>query len=181
MLSCNSGYGMDWDEDTIYFSHSEDFAPLDTIRSRKCFSCGRKIKPGDMALMFSRFRRPSSEYEERRFGDEVYLADAYFCEECGEIYFNLTGIGYEVLIGDMREALLEYWEIIGFDPFKYSDKVVIAGLELKESPISICWSCKYHDSKKVESIAWRSCTNESKESYFSVSKNSCVGFQPKEV
>ncbi len=39
------------------------------------------------------------------------------CEKCGEIYFNLSNIGYCICLGDnMNELLSEYWKLINFKP-----------------------------------------------------------------
>jgi hypothetical protein len=50
-------------------------------------------------------------------GDEVQLADQFMCQKCGEIYFNLTELGYCINLGDeMTELMSEYWKLTGFKP-----------------------------------------------------------------
>jgi len=46
----------------------------------------------------------------------IRIADHYHCEVCGEIWLNLTAIGYECLLPaeNMQSALKEYQEITGF-------------------------------------------------------------------
>ncbi len=72
-------------------------------------------------LLFALQAIEESDYEERRFGDRVYLRDLHLCESCGEIWLNLRAIGLCVTFGDMREALHEYWDMTGFDPAKYQE------------------------------------------------------------
>lgn len=117
MLSCEcSGDGADW-----YWRYdNEDVSPLNTKRARKCASCGALIPVGSDCLTLERWRDPRGEYEEQRFCDEVPLAPYFFCPDCAEILFNLTATGLCVVLGDMREALREYWRMTGFDPAKYA-------------------------------------------------------------
>ena len=115
MLSCDCSGDYDY-----YVEQLGDFSPLGTVRSRRCSSCNKKIKVGETALCFSSHRSPRCEYEENRFGDEVPLANLFFCESCGEIWLNLNATGLCVTFGDMREALQEYWQMTGFSPDKYT-------------------------------------------------------------
>ena len=124
MISCDcSGDFDNWVE-----QYGEDFLTLDTIRSRKCASCGEKIEVGEEALHFLSYRQPRSDYEERRFGESVSMANLYLCESCGEIWLNLNAIGLCVTFGDMRDAQKEYWELTGFDPEKYATETPYKGI-----------------------------------------------------
>ena len=116
-LSCTCDYcGFAW----YYYSldlNTVDFESLDSKRRKRCESCNEFIEIGADCLSFQRFREPRCYYEEERFGDEVPLADKFLCSKCGEIWLNLTAIGYCLCLGDdMRESLREYWELTGFKP-----------------------------------------------------------------
>ncbi len=102
---------------------AEDFAPLETKRSRKCVSCENRIVVGELSLHFFSYRAPRCEYEDRRFGDGVRTADLYMCERCGEIYLNLSAAGLCISVGrDMEEALQEYQQMTGFNPKAYQQE-----------------------------------------------------------
>lgn len=114
-ISCGCGGDYDW-----FYIPSDWFAPLDKKRARRCISCQKKIKIGEDCLKLNRYRTPNCDYEEKRFGDEVPLADKYYCEECGEIFLNLTAYGYCVYVGEenIREDLRAHWDATGFSPEK---------------------------------------------------------------
>lgn len=83
------------------------FFPLETKRSRKCCSCGTKIKVNDLSLRFNRWRGPT-EFEEKIFGyEEIPIASWYMCEKCGEIYLNLESLGFCINIEDNMNGLLK--------------------------------------------------------------------------
>lgn len=85
----------------------EYFFPLATKRSRRCCSCSAIIKPGDLSLVFKRWRG-STQFEYDRLGwEEVKIAPWFMCESCGEIYLNLEAVGYCVNIDDYMPNLLE--------------------------------------------------------------------------
>lgn len=93
---------------------------MDTRRARRCSSCRAKINAGDECLKFKRERCVRGDIEERIYGDYVPLAPIYICEECGEIWLNLTDIGYCLAPDkDMRDAMREYHYMTGFDPKRY--------------------------------------------------------------
>lgn len=117
MLSCSC----DHDDYAWLAEPADDFSTLDTVRGRKCFSCGEWLPVGSTVLCFIRWRDPRSDYEESRFGCEVPMPNIYYCEECGGLYLSLTATGLCVIIGDMREAIQEYWDMTGFDPAKYEE------------------------------------------------------------
>jgi len=111
MLSCSCD-----DDYDNWVEPAKDFEPLSTKRSRRCGSCEKKIAVGEICLNFKHWRNPRSDYEESRHGDEVLLADLYMCESCGEIWLNLTDLGYCLSFGDIRDDLQYYWEMTGFHP-----------------------------------------------------------------
>lgn len=86
----------DGDEADWYFIAADDFISLTTKRSHKCSSCRTKIKPGDTALEFKRWRPPSERcnwIEQAIHGDEVPLASWYMCETCGGLYLSVQELG----------------------------------------------------------------------------------------
>ena len=112
-LSCSCGSG---DFERWYYP-PEDFDNLKANRRQRCYSCGKLIDLGSDCLIFERQRSPYTYIEEKIYGDEVPLANKYMCGPCGEIFLNLTAIGYCINIGGhMKEELREYWDITGFQP-----------------------------------------------------------------
>jgi len=90
-------------------------------RRTRCHSCKTLLNPGDTVAEFLRYRYPRNDKEERIHGDEVPLAAVYYCEQCGEIFFNLNATGMCVIIGgNIRDALEQYWDMTGFDPARYT-------------------------------------------------------------
>lgn len=87
-LSCSCG-----DEAAWYYETTNDFTTLQTKRSRKCCSCGDKIKPGDDCVKFERYKYPETEIEERIYSDVVPLASWYMCESCGGVFLSVTELG----------------------------------------------------------------------------------------
>jgi predicted RNA-binding Zn-ribbon protein involved in translation (DUF1610 family) len=116
-ISCDCYY--DGDKYDGYYYVPDDFTTLETKRRKKCISCKRLMNDGDVCVKFHCARAARCEYEENRFGEEVQLAPVYMCEECGEIFLNLSAYGYCIELGDdMRECLQEHWEATGFTPVK---------------------------------------------------------------
>uniref|UniRef100_A0A6H2A376 Uncharacterized protein n=1 Tax=viral metagenome TaxID=1070528 RepID=A0A6H2A376_9ZZZZ len=114
-LSCSC----DFDGDGWWYSYSSklDFKPFQGKYRKRCCSCKQLIDIGNLCLEFDRYRSPLSDIEERMCGDEVPLADWYLCEACGEIFLNLDAIGYCYYLGDdIRENMVEYWDLTGFYP-----------------------------------------------------------------
>ncbi len=99
--------------------YDDVFESLPTATPRKCASCGRIIAVGSDCLRIYRWRNPLTDSEKKKFGDLIALSSRYYCPECGEIFLNLNAIGWCVKLGDMREALRQYWNMTGFDPNKY--------------------------------------------------------------
>jgi hypothetical protein len=130
-LSCYCDYYYEFDPGnwTYFFPGNEDFVRLDTAQAKRCCSCGKLIKVGDICVKYQRYRYPYTEIEsqircrrdlEDALNDEpdIRVADHYHCEWCGEMFMNLTALGYECLCPneDMRGALKEYHELSGFNP-----------------------------------------------------------------
>lgn len=99
--------GADW-----YYYAPSDPAPLATKRARRCCSCKTKIKVGDTAIKFPRYRHASDRcnyIEESIYGDEVPLADWYMCETCGDLYYSITELEFCCDIGeDLKKQIAEY-------------------------------------------------------------------------
>jgi len=107
-LTCNYDY-YDGGDYAWYYEQPDDFIVLDTKRSRKCCSCGGRIKVGEMTLRYYRHRLPACDIEERIYGDEVAMTTQYMCESCGDLALNLKELGYCTPPGDdMRELIKEY-------------------------------------------------------------------------
>ena len=118
-MSCNCDDYSDW-----YAEPGEDILPLDSEHTRRCQSCRKQIRPGDMCLRFDCWRYPETDEEIDQYDEDgkVPLPDEYLCEDCGEIYMNLTDLGYCIGLGaDMCEALQDYQDMTGFDPAKYQE------------------------------------------------------------
>ena len=110
-LSCSCNYvDGDW-----WYEGPDDFTTLTTKRRKRCCSCKELIDVESECVRFDRYRDPNSEIEENIYGTSVYMAAWYMCETCGEIYCNLTELGYCIYLGDsMTESLKEYHEMTGF-------------------------------------------------------------------
>jgi hypothetical protein len=121
-LSC--GCGADYEPGMKVCYPGEDFEPLQTSKRKRCQSCNELINIGDWSVRFAIFKVPEHEIEERIYGEdgEVPRAPRYLCEKCGEIYLNLTSVGFEcVWVGeDMRELLKQYQET--YNPPKLEQK-----------------------------------------------------------
>lgn len=114
MLSCDCDYNGDYDE---WWFQPQDFTMLNTKRGRRCWSCKEIIKPGSTCLEFERERIANTEIEERIWGNgPVSIASKYHCERCGEIFLNLSELGYCIYPQhDMESYLKEYQRMTGFD------------------------------------------------------------------
>jgi len=115
MLSCTCRDDYDLDGDTWAFFPPDDFSKLQTARRRRCCSCKILIDIGADCLKFPRIRGPKTDIEERIMGEEIPMTDLYMCEPCGEIYLNLSAVGYCLDITEyMQHCLEEYHELTGF-------------------------------------------------------------------
>lgn len=113
MLSC-SCYD---DYDSWYSPVPDDFVKFTHSRRKRCISCGKLIDIGTDCLEFNMWRTPYNWVEENIYDDEVPLANQYMCESCGEIFLNLTDLGYCLEIGhNIKEDLRDYWDMTGFKP-----------------------------------------------------------------
>jgi hypothetical protein len=95
-----------------------DFSTLDTIRRRRCKSCGQLIDIESVVLKFHRWRPAKYDSIEERIlgeGAEIPLAPYYFCEWCGEIALNLKELEYCIDPEmNMKETLEEYHQLTGW-------------------------------------------------------------------
>ena len=129
LLSCSCDYERSFEPgEFLYYCGAPEFKPLDTSRAKRCVSCGAKIKVGETCVKYKRYRYPWTDAEARiccgcdlddSFCDEptIRMADHYHCEWCGEMYENLTELGFNCLSpgNNMRDALKEYHELTGFN------------------------------------------------------------------
>lgn len=123
-LSCSCDYEAEFGDWGYSFEFTTDFIPLTTPKRKRCCSCNKLISLGDLCVKYLRHRYPYSEIEARIVGADpdcneeppIRIADHYHCEQCAEIWLNLTDIGYECLSPneDMAQSLKEYHEISGF-------------------------------------------------------------------
>lgn len=107
-LSCACN---EWDGEGEVYLPDEDLSKLDRGKNRRrCKSCGEPISQGDTVLKFDRGRGIETDIENRIYGDEmVPLAPVYHCEKCGEIYLNLSALGYCMYYDEnMNEAIDQY-------------------------------------------------------------------------
>ena len=123
-LSCSCDYdGYDFEPgDWQYFfcDNDLDFETFKEFRGKRCKSCGKLISYGDTCVRFGRYRYPYStveakiehddEFFEMNYPPEIKMADHFQCESCGEIYLNLTELGFDCIspAENMPELLEEY-------------------------------------------------------------------------
>lgn len=113
MLSCHC----DWDFDSWYERVPDDFIKFNCNRRKRCISCKDLINIGADCIKFEMYCNPRSYVEEEIYGDMVPMANQYMCEKCGEIFLNLSALGYCLTIGhDIQEDLWDYWDLTGFKP-----------------------------------------------------------------
>jgi hypothetical protein len=126
--SCNFDYEFDAGDWQYFYEYNEMQVTLDAKRRQRCVSCGKLIDVGAICNVYHRYRYPWDDIEARikcgcddiedSFNDEptIKIAPHYHCERCGEIWMNLTDIGYECLSPNenMEEALKQYHELSGF-------------------------------------------------------------------
>lgn len=94
----------------------DDFAPLKTVRRKRCASCKELIEVGADAGCFGRWRYAQDEVELRIYGDdqEIEMAPKFMCEDCTGLYFSLTDLGFCLYLGeDMRDLVKQYAEVYG--------------------------------------------------------------------
>ena len=110
-LSCYCEY--EPEPGDVVWDMPSDYKPLDTKTPRKCCSCRSKLKQGITVVEFPRYKVPDCDYEIARFGEEFEdgpkRASRWMCEECGDLYYSLTELGYCVNPEeDQRELVKEY-------------------------------------------------------------------------
>jgi hypothetical protein len=130
MLSCSCDTDYDPEPGEIFYTPRQDmdFETLATKRRQRCKSCKRLINIGETVLRHDRARYPRNDIESRivlgMWLEDAFccnymipIADHYHCERCGEIYLNLTSLGFDCLMPDedMEAALKEYHKLSGFD------------------------------------------------------------------
>ena len=121
-----------YDDCGQYYEAPKDFTPM-TTPNKKCISCNSVINLGSPALDFLQYetcydddvcidcKKESAACEncEENGGcidNKRDLGTDYMCEDCGEIYLNLSVIGYCIPIWDqsMQDFLAEYHQLTGF-------------------------------------------------------------------
>ncbi len=70
------------------------------------------LNSGDIVTEHICYRNARTAFEERIWGDQVFLANKYLCESCSDIYFSLVELGYGFNLGDdMRDLLRDFQDI----------------------------------------------------------------------
>lgn len=110
-LSCTCPEGED-DADSWYWP-PEDYSEMPHRKRRaRCQSCKAFINSGTMVAYFRRTRCPKTDIEERIFGWDsaaVSLAPIFLCEECADLFFSLTELGFCVSpYENQKELVNEY-------------------------------------------------------------------------
>ena len=88
-----------------------DYSVASWSRRKRCCSCGALIAHGAIVTRFDRVRYPLTNVEERIYGEgmDVPLAPWWMCEQCSDLYFSLTELGYCIWLGSsMLELVREY-------------------------------------------------------------------------
>jgi hypothetical protein len=123
MLSCSC----DYDDSDRWYYIPDNFSTFTKKRRKRCCSCNTLIDINSQCVEFDRNRAPVSEIEERIMGSEISLANWFMCEKCGEIFLNLSALGYCInLDKNMQEYLEDYWDLTGFTPKPTCDEPVIS-------------------------------------------------------
>jgi len=99
------------DECAWYYYHN-DPEPVQRNRATRCISCKTKIKPGDMAAHFFRFRHPKTEIEEKIFGEggEIPMATWFMCQDCYTIFkaFDKLDVCIDLGNDNVHDCLAEF-------------------------------------------------------------------------
>jgi hypothetical protein len=119
--SCEGEYWPEEYGETAWWLPDEnDVTTLQTKRRKRCKSCNELINIGEECTEIHRERMPYNEIEARitGAGDDVLIpvASWYLCERCGDIYSNLSSLGYcmDLASDNMEDLLIEYHKITGF-------------------------------------------------------------------
>lgn len=115
-LSCVCNNDLDVGDFAWVYYDPRDFTITKTGRRKRCCSCEELINTCSPALEFERCRAPRHPIEESIYGDEVDIASWWMCEKCGEIFLNLTSVGFcvNIIENDMQSLLKEYHKLSGF-------------------------------------------------------------------
>ena len=112
---CDTFGDYDW-----YYNTPDDYDTLRTKRRVRCSSCRDLIDIGAVIALFSCYRPPCSEIEDRIWGDdgEVPIADKRLCEKCADLFFSFDDLGFRCVAPDehMSSLAKEYAEIYGPNP-----------------------------------------------------------------
>lgn len=78
-----------------YYSPN-NYTTLETSRRKRCRSCKELIDIGAIVIAFDRYRVPNHDVEINIYGEdgEIPIAAWYHCEECADLYFSLTELGF---------------------------------------------------------------------------------------
>ena len=115
MLSCSCLEDYDGDPGSWWYYPPEDFVKFSEKKRKRCKSCNKLIDIGSDCLEFKRERSSYTEIEQRIKGDEISISTYFMCASCGEIYLNLSAVGYCLSpVDGMPECLNEYQKITGF-------------------------------------------------------------------
>lgn len=111
-LSCSCDY--EPDAGSVCWLWANDYSELKTKRSRKCCSCGKRIKVGELVAAYERYKVPEYEIELQIYGEDDWngppRATKYHCEECADLCFSLLELGFECIsiFDNMRGLVAEY-------------------------------------------------------------------------
>lgn len=119
-LSCDCS---DWcpEPGDWFFWPPNDYKEAPAGRRKRCRSCGVQIEPGSLCLEFKRRRVPEHDVETRIYGEdgEIPIASWWHCEECADLYFSLTELGFCFPIDDdMHDLAAEYASDYGVEAVK---------------------------------------------------------------
>lgn len=78
---------------------------------RRCENCQEQIEPGSTVLKLACWRRPTSDIEDNIYGDEVPMADRFFCECCADFYLSITELGYCVSLQEGENFITTWKEL----------------------------------------------------------------------
>lgn len=110
-LSCECAFDGDYD---WYYEPPHDYTNLETKQRRRCCSCKTLINLGSTVAKFYRDRPPKDDIELNIYGEggEVPLATWYMCEECADLYFSISELGFCINLGNesMRYLAKQYHE-----------------------------------------------------------------------
>ena len=113
MLDCSCEYEFDiFDSDTPWYQEPNNYSVLSATRRKRCKSCDRLIDIGSIVGKFERFRWPRTEVELKIYGETqepeamIKMTPHYLCEDCMDMYYNLSTLGFCVNIYENQFVLL---------------------------------------------------------------------------